>query len=152
MLNRLSNEKFNEIGAILVSNYKGIYYLALWQRKFGIARSALQGIDDMIPGAYFTEEHSRWFAKALKLVKWLLLPENRELRRSVYLGERSTKIYHLWRMSVLERDLHICQGCGVKKDLVVHHMKGYKDFPSSRVDVDNGITLCRGCHKDTHRL
>lgn len=147
-------DKQHAVGAMLVSMYIKIYYVSLWQRKFGIARAALHGIDDMTPGAYFTEENDRWFTKALKLVKWLLLPENRELRRGTRLGERSTKIYHLWRMAVLERDNYTCQEqtCRVKENLIVHHMKSYKDYPSKRVDFDNGITLCRQCHKDTHRL
>ncbi len=92
---------FQSLGTMLVSMYIEIFYESLWLRKFSVAMSALQGIDDMVAGAYFTEDNARWFTKALKLVKWLLLPENRELRRSAQFGERSTKVYHLWRMAVL---------------------------------------------------
>lgn len=150
MSNRLSDEKVAVIMTKTLSDYIEVFYLALWLRKFGTAKSALQGIDDMVPGVYFTEKHAHWFTKAIKLVEWLLLPENKELRRSAYPNERSTNEYYDWRMAVLKRDLHSCQECGNKKDLAIHHIKNYRDYPSLRINIGNGITLCRKCHRKTY--
>jgi len=35
--------------------------------------------------------------------------------------------------------------------LNAHHLNGYEHFPSSRLDVNNGITLCVPCHKLFHK-
>lgn len=65
---------------------------------------------------------------------------------------RNTAEYHEWRLAVYERDYWTCQHCGKKErdDIVAHHIKSFNDFPDLRHDVDNGITLCRSCHKKVH--
>lgn len=35
-----------------------------------------------------------------------------------------------------------------RKKLNVHHIMKWSTASSLRYDVDNGITLCAGCHKD----
>lgn len=59
--------------------------------------------------------------------------------------------YHKWRERCLKRDNHTCQHCGSVKDLCVHHIKSYKDFPNLRLKTSNGITLCKECHKKEHK-
>lgn len=60
-----------------------------------------------------------------------------------------------WRKEVFERDDYTCQDCGAKNGngetvyLVAHHIKRWSDYPELRWDVDNGMTLCRECHKKT---
>lgn len=56
-----------------------------------------------------------------------------------------------WRKAVLRRDNSTCQICGKKNMICVHHKKGWNDYPELRYDVDNGITLCRECHKLLHK-
>lgn len=55
-----------------------------------------------------------------------------------------------WRKLVLKRDGHMCQVCGSLESLVAHHLDGYKDNLVLATDVNNGITMCRGCHLDFH--
>lgn len=56
-----------------------------------------------------------------------------------------------WRKKVFERDNYKCQKCGVRGgDLNAHHILSYKDHPSERINIQNGITLCEKCHKKQH--
>lgn len=59
--------------------------------------------------------------------------------------------YKEFRAAVLKRDKHMCQMpyCESKRGLVVHHIKSYAKSPFLRTDPENGITLCRKCHKLT---
>ena len=50
-----------------------------------------------------------------------------------------------WRDKVINRD-GVCQCCGGHKHLEAHHIFSWEDYPDLRVDVDNGVTLCRWCH------
>ena len=65
--------------------------------------------------------------------------------------QRASKKYADWRTSVFERDNYTCQICGKRGEyLEAHHLKRWCDYPSLRFDVDNGITLCKECHKSVH--
>ena len=55
-----------------------------------------------------------------------------------------------WRKAVLEHDKDTCQKCGITKNLVAHHILPWALFPELRFEVENGITLCRSCHKRYH--
>lgn len=63
-------------------------------------------------------------------------------------GSKAFKEYHAWRKKVLARDGYICQfpGCSSKRYLHVHHIKRFADYPSLRLEVSNGIILCKTCH------
>jgi hypothetical protein len=56
-----------------------------------------------------------------------------------------------WRNKVILRDGERCRICGRKDRLCVHHKDGWLEVASRRVDVDNGVTLCRTHHEDFHR-
>jgi hypothetical protein len=63
--------------------------------------------------------------------------------------------YLRWRRSVLERDAYRCQRCGREcrkreRGLAAHHIKAYAAYPALRLDVANGMTLCRECHMSLH--
>lgn len=62
---------------------------------------------------------------------------------------RNTREYRLWRILVIRRD-KVCQCCGSNKDRQAHHIEDGSHNPDVRFDVDNGITLCRGCHSQFH--
>lgn len=58
--------------------------------------------------------------------------------------------YKEFRRKVLKRDKYTCQVCKsrIRKNLEVHHIMTWADASSLRYDVDNGITLCKQCHKN----
>lgn len=67
-------------------------------------------------------------------------------------AERKSKGYIEWRKAVFERDNYTCQLCGqVGGKLNAHHIKPFAGSPEGRLDVSNGVTLCKECHKEVHR-
>lgn len=73
-----------------------------------------------------------------------ITPQNQKERRSLE--------YKEWRNSVFRRDSYTCVWCGATGgQLHAHHKKPWASFKDLRYDVDNGITLCKACHKEAHR-
>ena len=72
--------------------------------------------------------------------------------------ERSTDEYIKWRKDVFDRDFYSCQCCNNRSTegnpviLNAHHIYNWKDYPSKRYSVDNGITLCYDCHCLFHKI
>ncbi|CUN04371.1 HNH endonuclease [Turicibacter sanguinis] len=78
------------------------------------------------------------------------------------LDGRVDKLYNSrpWRnlrLKALERDHHECQMCKKNPKVnkivfanTVHHIKEVKDRPDLAMDLDNLISLCRGCHEEIH--
>ena len=59
--------------------------------------------------------------------------------------------YSRWRQSIFERDDYTCQYCGKRGgELHAHHMKSFAEFPELRLDLDNGLTLCKEDHYKVH--
>lgn len=59
--------------------------------------------------------------------------------------------YKQWRTSIFERDNYTCQECNqYGGNLNAHHIESYSNNPDLRISLDNGITLCKDCHKDFH--
>lgn len=68
-----------------------------------------------------------------------------EQRQREFYGELC---YSEWRTSVFERDDYTCQMCGERGGyLECHHILPFRDYPDFVINIDNGITLCRDCHK-----
>ena len=66
---------------------------------------------------------------------------------------RNSKEYADWRNAVFERDDYICQKCGQRGgELNAHHIKLYADYPDLRLDLNNGITFCKECHIEEHKV
>lgn len=56
--------------------------------------------------------------------------------------------YRLWRKLILARDKHQCVMCKRnEKHFEVHHIKPWAGFVHLRYELDNGVTLCKRCHK-----
>lgn len=67
---------------------------------------------------------------------------------------RETQEYIEWRKSVYKRDNYNCTKCGKhcrKETIVAHHIKSWEKYPKLRFKVENGIVLCRSCHKIVHK-
>ena len=58
--------------------------------------------------------------------------------------------YTNWRKLVRKRDKQQCRmpGCKARKFLQVHHIRPWSKFGGLRYEVNNGITLCKFCHKN----
>ena len=66
--------------------------------------------------------------------------------------QRHSPEYVSWRTKVFERDKYTCVICGqVGGELNAHHIRPFKDYPELRLDLDNGVTLCKACHKRVHK-
>lgn len=66
--------------------------------------------------------------------------------------ERKLLEYKLWVEAVFKRDNYTCQKCGKKGcKLEAHHIFNWADYPELRYAIDNGITLCKKCHKEFHK-
>jgi 5-methylcytosine-specific restriction endonuclease McrA len=64
---------------------------------------------------------------------------------------RHSPAYLEWRTAVFERDYYTCLDCGqVGGKLEAHHIKTFREHPALRFVVNNGITLCRKCHRSKH--
>ena len=59
----------------------------------------------------------------------------------------------LWREAVFARDNWTCQKCKTKGGkLHPHHIQNFAQFKELRFAIDNGITLCKKCHIEFHRI
>lgn len=104
-----------------------------------LSRETRNKISNSLFGRYRQEDSPMWNSN--------LTSEDRQDRR--ILPE-----YNEWTFNVKERDKFTCQKCQDNKggNLISHHILGYIEYPNSRFDLDNGITLCDYCHKEFHHL
>ena len=100
-------------------------------------RGPKEGWRTRFPLSRFGEEHPGWKGGITSLNK----------------RARSTLAYKEWRKAVFERDDYTCQHCHKRGgDLEADHIKQFAYFIEARLDLANGQTLCKQCHKqtDTH--
>ena len=65
--------------------------------------------------------------------------------------ERHRSDQREWGKKVFERDNYTCQICGRKGCyLEAHHILNFSSNPKIRKCLNNGITLCKKCHRDFH--
>lgn len=78
---------------------------------------------------------------------------NSNLTQEERIRGRKYPEYAHWRQSVFIRDDYTCQVCSTRGgSLAAHHLNSYADYPDLRVDVSNGVTLCKSCHDEFHRI
>lgn len=84
---------------------------------------------------------------------WLVGIRNPNWRGGITkLGDkiRKSRKYKIWRESVFRRDNFTCVICNkIGGDIHAHHVLPFSLFYESRFDIENGRTLCMGCHKKT---
>ena len=67
--------------------------------------------------------------------------------------KRSYPAYKKWRKNVYTRDKGICRKCERrKKKINAHHIEGYAENRELRTFVPNGVTWCRDCHIEFHKI
>lgn len=67
--------------------------------------------------------------------------------------KRDGKKYKEWREKVFERDKFTCQQCKLTDiKLHPHHIIGWDEDKTLRLDVNNGLTLCTSCHNKLHHI
>ena len=73
-----------------------------------------------------------------------ITPKNRKIRQGIE--------FRLWREAVFARDNWTCQKCGKRGgELHPHHIYNFADYHEFRFAIDNGVTLCKKCHKEFHK-
>jgi len=98
----------------------------------------------------FTEEHKRKIAesnlglKGEKSKRWI-----KDRTKLMKRDERNDSAYQNWAKEVKKRDNYQCKICGIKDNLISHHILPWKDFPEERYNINNGITLCQTHHPKT---
>ena len=61
--------------------------------------------------------------------------------------------YATWRLQVFTRDNFICQHCQKKSNkLNAHHIQNFSTNEELQLKTDNGVTLCKYCHRLFHSL
>lgn len=67
---------------------------------------------------------------------------------------RSSTEQKQWVLNVFKRDHFTCQICGDNTggNLEAHHIKLFSLYPEERLNLDNGVTLCTGCHLALHSI
>lgn len=75
--------------------------------------------------------------------------ECRRAHERVRNGRRSAEARGPWARAVKERDGNRCQRCGSPEGVEAHHIRPLAQGGGDT--LDNGITLCGGCHKAVHR-
>lgn len=63
--------------------------------------------------------------------------------------KRAGAQFRNWRAAVMQR-CPVCIRCGAEAKLHAHHLNGSNEFPESRFDTLNAVTLCADCHVKFH--
>lgn len=118
---------------ILSLEYFGIYYNYDFQCRCGNIFTTTF--------CYFKHENQRRCPECKKADRKL-----KRLNNSSRDELKSDGQYQTWRDSVLKRDNYTCRCCGNKKNLCAHHLSNFSNDVENRLNIENGITLCDGCH------
>jgi hypothetical protein len=139
---------------------KGAIQIRKWHQWDGIPLY-ISGHNGRGQHRVFTEEWCRHISEArigmkmsedfCKKMSMVITGENNPNWRGGVTPEdvmiRHSNEYVQWVKEVKKRDNHTCQYCGTKRKLQIHHIKMFVTNPELRMDINNGITLCKKCHE-----
>lgn len=76
------------------------------------------------------------------------------IKRFRYKKSVRSRAEYQWAYNVKIRDKFTCQICGNSKrgNLQTHHIYARNAYIKLRKAKDNGITLCKACHKEFHNI
>ena len=79
--------------------------------------------------------------------------EEYELYRNAVVVEDVRHSYpqRKWAQLIKEKYNSQCQCCGSKENLEAHHALSFKYYPALRLDLNNGVCLCKKCHVAYHK-
>lgn len=116
-----------------------------WTKNRKLTKEHKEKIAKSCRGIEFTEEHIKKIS-GIHNGNWNggITSKNHKIRYS--------KKSKSWRKFIFERDDYTCQICNKRGgELHIHHIKSFKDYPELRFDLNNGITLCKKCHRELHK-
>jgi len=68
-------------------------------------------------------------------------------------NKRNYPAYKEWSKQVKSKNNYTCQKCGkMGNRLHSHHIESYATNKELRIDINNGVTFCKKCHKRFHSL
>lgn len=157
-----TRKKMSESHKGLPSNNKGKHWKLSEETKknmsearkgFKMSLGAKKKLSASRLGMKFSEQHIR--ALSLSHIG-MPGPKNSNWRGGITKSNdllRKRIGYRLWRTLVKIRDNFTCRICNIRGGyLVSHHLDGFDNFPGLRLVVDNGVTLCKKCHLEFHKL
>lgn len=150
LLNRYSERV---IGQAFMHSLEYAYYKEIPEIKSPVVREAFFlfkqsidiGIEEDRREAELREGRKKYGMRGRYHPNWKggITPENQ-------VGRNSNE-YKSWRNAVFARDDYTCQICGIRgRDLQAHHIEKWSECKAKRYDKDNGVTLCKKCHKEIH--
>ena len=144
-----------------------------WNKGKTTSKEVKEKMSKTHSGKVFTEEHRIHMSQARIGMKFS--PTHRQAMSAVNKGKKSgarsnfwkggitpinkmfrTSVeYKEWRKHVFNRDDYTCQACGTRSmkgnPVYLHadHVMPFSLYPSLRLEILNGRTLCAPCHRKT---
>ena len=69
--------------------------------------------------------------------------------KSLYPYDRNDSRVKAWTNKIVSKGR--CELCGETETLEAHHIIKWADYPQGRIDINNGMCLCHGCHTEEHK-
>ena len=79
-----------------------------------------------------------------------IIDDRKDLKWNLETGFRKSPEYRMWAGAVKFRDGMRCAVCASKDRLEAHHIISIADRPDLKLSLDNGVALCKKCHKSVH--
>jgi len=150
----------NRKGSGWVGPMKGKHHSEESKKKI-VANRDNAAIGRKLKGRVYSDETLKRMSESKLGEKNAMYGIKRPKEMSGYWKGGITETNHNWRRStkwkeirrtVIIRDEFKCTRCGILDvRFDVHHVNPYKKCPELKFDETNLVTLCKDCHKETHR-